>query len=197
VGARELEEEGPRPLTVRAFFGLPVPEPEREQLGAFIAECSKLAPQFRWTPPSNLHFTVRFIGAADSELVEGIAERLEARGLQAFELELGELGTFKRGRLVRVVWIGLRSGIEAARALAAHVEDECVMAGLAAETRPFQAHLTLARARPRDGAALPALPAVPQPAPWRARELVLYSSHLGRTGSVYEPLRSVPLLRQN
>jgi 2'-5' RNA ligase len=194
VGARELEEEVSGPLKVRAFFGLPVPEPQREALAPFIAECTSVTSDFRWTPPSNLHLTVRFVGSVESELVEGVATRLVAKGLHAFELELGDLGTFKRGRLVRVVWMGLRSGLEAARVLAEQVEAECVMAGLAAETRPFQAHLTLARARPRDGAALPALPAVPQLAPWRAGELVLYSSHLSRSGSVYEPLRSLPLL---
>jgi len=126
-------------------------------------------------------------------VVDGIADRLAAGALPGLELELGELGTFKRGRLVRVVWQGLRSGAEAATGLAGQVDAECRAAGLEGEKRAFQAHLTLARARARDGAELPSLPPPPRLVPWRATELVLYSSHLGRAGAVYEPLRVLKL----
>jgi 2'-5' RNA ligase len=61
------------------------------------------------------------------------------------------------------------------------------------ELRAFQPHLTLARARSRDGADLPPLPTPPDPPAWRAEELVLYSSHLRRAGAVYEPLHRIRL----
>ena len=191
MGPGELESS--RPLNVRAFFGLPIPESHRDELGHFINGCADVAPTFRWTPASNLHLTVRFIGSIERETVDRIADRIGAVGPEAFELALGDLGTFKRGRLVRVVWIGVRSGGEAASALAAEVEAECVRAGLVGDARAFQAHLTLARARQRDGSMLPPLPPVPQLGLWRATELVLYSSHLSRTGAVYESIRTVPL----
>jgi 2'-5' RNA ligase len=94
---------------------------------------------------------------------------------------------------VRVVWLQVRLGGEAAAGLAAQVEAECVRAGLQPEARQLQPHLTLARARPREGAALPPLPAPPDIPRWSAEELVLYRSHLGRAGSVYEPLRNIKL----
>ena len=178
---------------VRAFFGLPVPEAQRAALGAFLAANAEAAPRFRWTPATNLHLTVRFVGSVDRGLVEGIAERLDGLALRSFDLELGDLGTFKRGRLVRVVWQGLRSGAEPLTTLAARVDAECEAAGLAGEKRSFQAHLTLARARARDGAALPPLPAPPRLTSWRANELVLYASRLSKTGAVYEPLRTMKL----
>jgi 2'-5' RNA ligase len=191
VGPAELESS--RPLKVRAFFGLPVPDLHRDELRPFLAACAAAAPSFRWTPDSNLHLTVRFIGSIEREAVDRIADRVSALAPAGFELALGDLGTFKRGRLVRVVWLGLRSGAEAASALAAQVEAECVQAGLVGEPRAFQAHLTLARARPRAGSELPPLPPVPQLGPWRASELILYSSHLSKTGAVYEPIRTLPL----
>jgi 2'-5' RNA ligase len=192
MGADALEENRPA-LKVRAFFGLPVPEAHRVALATYLGACAAVAPKFRWTSASNLHLTVRFIGSAELSLVEGIAARLSGCPPAGFELMLGDAGTFKRGRLVRVVWLQVRSGAEAARELAAQVEVECVRAALAPEVRPFQPHLTLARARQREGAALPRLPEVPELPPWRADELVLYSSHLGRAGAVYEPLRTIKL----
>jgi 2'-5' RNA ligase len=191
VGAGSLAEA--RPLKLRAFFGLPVPEAQREELGRYLASSAKLAPDFRWVAAANLHLTVRFLGNVERELVDSIAGRLSQHRLPGFELELGEMGAFRRGRLVRVVWIGLRRGLDAARELAAVVEAECGRDGLEAEARPFQPHLTLARARSRDGAILPSLEAPPPLEPWPARELVLYQSHLGRPGAVYEPLRSLAL----
>jgi 2'-5' RNA ligase len=191
LGTGPLEETGP--LKLRAFFGLPVPEACRELLAGYLEACASIAPKFRWVPAANLHLTVRFIGSVERGLVEGIAMNLGLAGLRGFEIELGDLGTFKRGRLVRVVWIGMRSGSEQASELAARVEAECARAGLQAEARPFQPHLTLARARDRDGAVLPVLPRVPTPERWRARELVLYQSRLGSAGAVYEPLQVLRL----
>ncbi|HSP10133.1 MAG TPA: RNA 2',3'-cyclic phosphodiesterase [Candidatus Dormibacteraeota bacterium] len=170
-----------------------MPAPRREPLRRYLEDCASVAPEFRWVSPANLHLTVRFIGSVERELVDGVADRLETQGLLGFDLELADLGTFRRGRLVRVVWIGLKSGARQASELAARVEAECGRAGLAPEVRGFQPHLTLARARARDGGPLPILPDPPQVEPWRARELVLYRSRLGRAGAVYEPLRVLRL----
>jgi RNA 2',3'-cyclic 3'-phosphodiesterase len=164
-------------------------------LGRFITACAALAPNFRWTAISNLHLTIRFVGSVDRDVVEGIADRLSRQVLAGFEVELGDVGAFKRSRLVRVVWLGLRSGAEAAGALAAGVEAECKLAGLESEPRAFTAHVTLARARHRDGSELPPLPEVPRLEPWRATQLVLFSSHLGKAGAVHEAIRMVPLAR--
>jgi 2'-5' RNA ligase len=192
VGADPLEEAG-QALKVRAFFGLPVPEAQRTQLDPYLAACAAATPEFRWVPAANLHLTVRFIGTVEHAVVAGIADQLARRRLGGFEVGLGGIGTFRRGRLVRVVWLQVLSGVEAARELAAQVEAECAAAGVAGETRPFQPHLTLARARAREGATLPPLPDPPSFAPWHADQLVLYRSHLGRAGSVYEPLRTIRL----
>ena len=178
---------------IRAFFGLPVPVEQRKELASYLAECAALAPEFRWTPAANLHLTVRFIGSIELPAAAAIADRVADRDLAGFQLKLGGVGTFKRGRLVRVVWLQVDAGADAARVLAAQVEEECVRAGLTPEARAFQPHLTLARARPRDGAVLPPLPNTPQPHPWRTTELILYKSRLGRAGSIYEPLRSIRL----
>jgi len=100
------------PLKVRAFFGLPLPEAQRNQLDRYLSVCAASAPEFRWTPAPNLHLTVRFLGQVEGSLAEGIAGRLADARLQAFDLKLGQVGTFNRGRLARVVWLGVTSGAE-------------------------------------------------------------------------------------
>jgi RNA 2',3'-cyclic 3'-phosphodiesterase len=196
MGPGALEKD-PQPLKVRAFFGLPVPEPQRDELGRFIAECARIAPGFRWATLENLHLTVRFVGSVNRSVVEGVADTLSGRLPASFALALGDVGTFGRGRVVRVVWLGLRAGADGVTGVAAQVEAECVRAGLAPEERAFQPHLTLARARGREGSSLddlPAdLPAPPQLEPWQADELILYASRLSRSGAIYEVMRSLLL----
>src|SRR4029077_17357603 len=101
------------------------------ELGSCISACVGIAPGFRWTPAPNLHLTIRFIGSVEREVVDDVAGRLGELDLRGFEIELGDIGVFKRGRRVRVVWIGLKAGGDEAVALAAHVEAECRRAGLA------------------------------------------------------------------
>jgi len=192
MGTGALEED-PRSLRLRAFYGLPVPEPQRQELGPFIASCASRAPGFRWTPAENLHLTIRFIGSVERSVVEAVADALADRPPAAFDLQLGGIGTFGRGPAARVVWLGLQSGADAAAAVAARVEEECLRAGLIGEDRPFRAHLTLARARARYGSSLPDLPALPKLRPWWAEELILYASRLTRSGAIYEVVRSLLL----
>jgi 2'-5' RNA ligase len=189
VGSDALGEKS----EVRAFFGLPLPETHREVLASYIAGCAAAAPEFRWTTAANLHLTLRFLGHVDLSLAEGIADGVTESRPGGFHVSLGELGMFKRGRLARVVWLGVVQGEQEMRSLAALVEAQCVQAGLEPEGRRFSAHPTLARARSRDGAAAPPLAAPPELPAWRATELVLFRSRLGRAGSVYEPLRTITL----
>ena len=151
------------------------------------------APSFRWVTAENLHITLRFVGRVDRGLIETVTSSVADQNPPGFELALGGVGTFKRGRLSRVVWLGLTDGAVQATELAALVDSACREAGLPGEQRAFTPHLTLARARDRDGSPLPELPAAPQLGPWRANELVLYQSHLGRGGAVYEVLKATAL----
>ena len=189
LGAGALGQED----EVRAFFGLPLPETHRAALEPFIGTCAAAAPDFRWTPAANLHLTIRFLGHVAMSLAEGVAERVELSRPRGFEVRLGGAGVFKRGRMARVVWLGVAEGSRELAEVAGLVEAECVKAGLEPEGRRFSAHLTLARARSREGAPPPSLPPVPDLPPWRAAGLILYRSRLGRGGSVYEPLRTVSL----
>lgn len=177
---------------IRAFFGLPLPEEHREALEGYLLARQAASPAFRWTPAENLHITVRFLGHLESAIAERIAGGVEAAAPTGFALQLGELDSFGRGKRARVLWLGLKLGAAEVTDLARLVEDECAREGLEAEKRAYHPHLTLARARRVEGAAPPE-PYSPELPAWRAETLVLYRSHLGRSGPTYEPLRSIRL----
>src|SRR5258708_5251248 len=88
---------------IRAFFGLPVPVEQREELASYLADCAPSAPEFRWTTAANLHLTVRFIGGIELSAAEAIADQLADRHLAGFELRVGAVRAFNHGPLVRVL----------------------------------------------------------------------------------------------
>lgn len=149
-------------------------------------------PKFRWTRAENLHITLRFLGHVELAMAERIAGHVDAAAPRSFTLQLGPLDWFKRGKLARVLWLGLKVGAEDVTQLAALVEGECVREGLESEKRAYHPHLTLARSRHLDGAPPPQVFSPDLP-PWQARQLLLYRSILGKGGPVYDPLRVIPL----
>lgn len=166
---------------------MPVPEGQRSLLADYLEDCSRRAPRHRWVPPESLHLTLRFLGSVTEEALSAVKAGLIAIRLQPFTIELGDLGTFG-GRSPRVVWLGIREGSGALKAVASSVEEVCRHSGLRAETRPLNPHLTLARSRDRRPAPLPELARPPSLPAWSATGFNLYESRLGAGGARYHVL---------
>lgn len=178
---------------IRLFAGL--------QLSADV--CERLAqvraplPGARWVPPEYMHVTLRFIGEVDLATAEELDVQLSRVQAPAFDIRLAGLGTFgSRGR-VRALWAGVEK-TEPLAHLQTKIETVCVRAGLAPETRKFHPHVTLARCKDvhetraaafvgtHEGFELPALP---------VDSFTLFSSQMGRSGSVYAAEAVYPLAR--
>jgi RNA 2',3'-cyclic 3'-phosphodiesterase len=172
---------------VRAFLALPLPDEQRRLLAAHLEECARRAPGYRWVPPANLHLTLRFLGSVEVSRLERLREGLRQVRLPSYELGLDGRGSFGSRGTPRVVWLGLETGREGCEAVAGAVEAECRAAGLEPESRPFRAHVTLARARPASPR-LPELPPPPRLEPWTVADFVLYESRLGGPAATYVEL---------
>lgn len=148
-----------------------------------------------WVKRDNLHYTLRFLGdlGADDARAAGEAAREAAAASAPFDAALGAFGAFPDARRARVLWIGMRTGAEALRALAAALEHALAARGFGAADKPFAPHLTVGRVR--DGgdwsARLAAAPAVD--AAFAVSELRLVRSTLAPGGSRYEPVLRAPL----
>jgi 2'-5' RNA ligase len=138
-----LTSDAPRPE--RLFIGVPVTTDARDAISRALPKNlpGKLVAPDKW------HFTLRFLGATESEPRDKIVAGLSTARLGSpFQIRFGQLGAFPKPGRARVLWLGLTKGAERLCELAAIAEDVARSAGFTAEARAFKPHLTLSRIDP-------------------------------------------------
>ncbi len=133
---------------IRSFIAIELPDELRLELSRLEARL-KSGKQFgvKWVAPDSIHLTLKFLGdiAADrtGEITRAIEEA--CREVSRFHLEVKGLGVFPNLKRVQVAWVGISGEIDKLAQLQQHIEFNLGCLGFAPESRPFTAHLTLAR----------------------------------------------------
>ena len=158
-------------MSERWFFGL-WPDPATAQ--ALAAQARPLIPHgVRAAHPLDLHLTLHFLGELTPQRLQ--AARLAGDAVQAapFAMRIDQAGCFPRAQ---VLWCAPTRAPAALFDLVTRLELALTGQGFVPQTRPYRAHLTLAR-RFRGTASLD----WGLPVEWEAREFVLAR---GRDGQV-------------
>ncbi|MEW2554655.1 RNA 2',3'-cyclic phosphodiesterase [Streptomyces zhihengii] len=170
-----------RAATTRVFIALAPPDEAKDELARALAPACAAYPNMRWNRIEDWHITLAFLGelptAAVPSLRPPLAELAAAR--PPLELSLRGSGHFDD----RVLWSGVGGDLDGLRLLAAEVRAAVEDGGVPYAGRPMRPHLTLARARRADTAAVPdaaAGLAAFTGGTWRAARLHLVGSDFGR-----------------
>ncbi|MGA2154917.1 MAG: RNA 2',3'-cyclic phosphodiesterase [Bryobacteraceae bacterium] len=158
--------------------------------------------RIQWSPPANLHITTKFIGEWPDERLAELKTALAALPARAaIPVRIHHLGFFPNPHSPRIFWCGIDA--PGLAELAGDTDRATAALGVAAETRAFSPHLTLARIN------LHKTPAARPPALQPLREAIaglpelefgrfvaagfyLYQSQLRPGGSVYTKLAEFP-----
>ncbi|MEM7644822.1 MAG: RNA 2',3'-cyclic phosphodiesterase [Pseudomonadota bacterium] len=178
---------------MRAFVGLPVPEPWI----APLIRAQGAVPGGRKVDAEDLHLTLAFLDDQPEARLEALHEGLEARPLPAATLRplaFALLGSTRP----RAVVLDLAPD-PALTALRDGVRRAAQAAGIPLARERFRPHVTLLRfssSAPPDAGRLPAALTrlgPPEMAPQMASGVTLWSSTLTPDGPLYEPLATYPL----
>jgi 2'-5' RNA ligase len=188
----------------RLFVALDLPQDVRTGLVDW-QQTALADPALRVVAPDALHVTLVFLGYQAEKDVKAIAKTAFAVEAEAPAVELApEPVGIPRGKRPRLIALAANSG--GTVALQKQVEERLVEGGFhEPEKRAFWPHVTVARVRPEaPRSRKPALVTTqPHPLPehmfrfFRPTRLVLFKSHLRRTGAEYEAMAELELPTAN
>jgi 2'-5' RNA ligase len=177
---------------LRLFSAIEIPPEIGEELEPHMDDLDGA----RWRDAESLHITLRFFG----ETPEPVADDLDAELSQVtgapFDLTLTGTGSFGVGHQSRAIWAGVEP-LSPLKQLAGRCEAAARRAGLAAETRVFKPHVTLAYVRgldPHGVASWTVKHNLLRTSPFRVTWFGLYSSRPGAAGGDYTLEKEYPLL---
>jgi 2'-5' RNA ligase len=168
----------------RLFVAVDLPDEIADQV---LRLCTGL-PAIRWAAPDQLHLTIRFIGEVTHEAFYEIGTALGDIVLRPFEIRLKGLGLFPPRGAPHTLWVGVEEDGGLSQ-LKRRIDRAIDGAGVPAERRKFQAHVTLGRFREpppvdRLGSWI-AGRALFRSDPFLVSGFSLYSSHLRPEGALY------------
>ena len=99
------------------------------------------------TSDHQLHITLKFIGNTAEEKLDEIKNALKSISFLPFVIRFSEVGAFPNRKRPRVLWAGISDGSRELAQLANSVNINLEEIGIERDTRPFRAHITLARVR--------------------------------------------------
>jgi RNA 2',3'-cyclic 3'-phosphodiesterase len=140
---------------VRTFVAIELPTGITQRLDHAIARLRErmTSRDIKWVSACNIHLTLKFLGGVPVERIDELRSNLTAvcAAAQPMRLEIMGLGAFPSTRAPRVIWAGLQGDVEPLCSLAGEIDAALAALGYPRESRPFAAHVTLARVRPNAG----------------------------------------------
>lgn len=163
----------------RLFYAVWPDETLRSRLGEVIASLKKSATG-KWVRPENLHLTLVFLGDVEATRWPDLGR------IAADAVATGFTVVFDRVEFWPwngIICLGSSETPEALKNLARSLTGRLGEAGFAIESRPYRAHVTLAR----KGRATKTRLDLPEPITWPAQSFCLVESRREPEGSVYLP----------
>ena len=174
----------------RLFLAVDIDQATREAIGAIVSALrQRLGPGVKatWVKPDRMHLTLHFFADADAPLETRILAALNHPiSFCPFTVAFAGIGSFPERGAPRVLWLGVRDGVEQLR----QVQDALAQRlGMSTE-RDFTPHLTLARFRERvrQGQLAPVADITAAAGPSLIDRVTLYESRLSPAGPTYTRL---------
>ncbi len=134
---------------MRLFVAFDLPPAELGRLAESIAKMRRSSPAAGWVRPTQMHVTLRFLGAVEESQVAPLTEALSTAARAAgapFEVALDGPGAFPSLARPRVLWFGIDPP-EPVKRLSEAIDDALAPLDLPREERENIPHLTIARIR--------------------------------------------------
>ena len=133
--------------TVRSFLAIELDEDLVPKILDVQKEFKKTNTNIKYVPSKNMHFTLKFFGNIDSDMVDDISAAIEKviKNYSSFDLNIKNCGCFPNKNVIKVLWLGLDEG-SPIKSLQKDLDKEFKKLGFKKE-RNFISHLTIGRVK--------------------------------------------------
>lgn len=133
--------------TVRSFLAIELAEDLVPKILDVQKEFKKTNANIKYVPSQNMHFTLKFFGNIDLDMVEDISMAVEKviKKYSSFELNIKTCGCFPNMKVIKVLWLGLDEG-SPIKDLQKDLDKEFRKLGFKKE-KNFISHLTIGRVK--------------------------------------------------
>lgn len=128
---------------MRLFIAINFDEKLKDLIQDIIQDVRKHSKQGRFVKNEHMHLTLEFLGEIPPGKINLIKEAMEQISYRPFNLELSEIGYFKR-RGGSIYWIGLEEN-QSLLKLQKKLHDLLLKKGFKLEDREYRPHLTIGR----------------------------------------------------
>ena len=133
--------------TVRSFLAIELKEDLVPKILDVQKEFKKINANIKYVPSENMHFTLKFFGNIDEDMIEDISNSVEKviKDYSSFDLNIKVCGCFPNKNVIKVLWLGLDEG-SPIKDLQKNLDVEFKKLGFKKE-RNFISHLTIGRVK--------------------------------------------------
>ena len=133
--------------TVRSFLAIELDEDLVPKILDVQKEFKKTNSNIKYVPSQNMHFTLKFFGNIDLDMVEDISVAVlkVIKDYSSFDLNIKNCGCFPNKNVIKVLWLGLDEGSPIIN-LQKDLDKEFKKLGFKKE-RNFISHLTIGRVK--------------------------------------------------
>ena len=130
---------------IRVFVAIDIPTEIKDEIANVQGQLKRLDLfSGKYVDSSHAHLTLKFIGYIYPSALTSIMKALKSIQFKPIEATLGNIGIFKEGDFIRVIWLDIIS--QEIYSLAHNIEKS-LSGGLVSRNKSFQSHMTLARVK--------------------------------------------------
>lgn len=133
--------------TIRSFLAIELDEELVPKILNVQKEFKKTNANIKYVPSQNMHFTLKFFGNIDLDMVDDISSAVEKviKNYSSFDLNIKNCGCFPNKKVIKVLWLGLEEG-SPIKDLQKDLDKEFRKLGFKKE-KNFISHLTIGRVK--------------------------------------------------
>jgi 2'-5' RNA ligase len=135
---------------IRTFIAVNLSSDTKEYLSSLMNNINIPESKIKWVDKDNLHITIKFLGYLSQEKIELIKSELKEITSQhkPFLIQLSSyIGVFPTYTMPRIIWIGIKEGINKLEELYNSIELNFFKKGFLKEEKGFSSHITIGRVK--------------------------------------------------